>query len=111
MVGTGLDCRYRLGRRRCRGRRSSRCLISCEGGGWVLIGSSYSIDGTPGSLDAHLKTCLKTATAGWIAVVLEKARVITVDRTRPARIELRPGWQPQGLEEGPDLRGWANELY
>lgn len=54
-----------------------------RGRGWVLIGSSYSIDGTPGSLDAHPKTFLKTATAGWIAVVLEKARVITVDRTRP----------------------------
>ena len=63
-----------------------------RGRGWVPIGSSYSTDGTPGSLDAHLKTFLKTATAGWIAVVLEKAGVITVDRTRPARIKLRPGW-------------------
>ena len=63
-----------------------------RGRGWVPIGSSYSTDGTPGSLDAYLKTFLKTATAGWIAVVLEKAGVITVDRTRPARIKLRPGW-------------------
>ena len=63
-----------------------------RGRGWVPIGSSYSTDGTPGSLDAHLKTFLKTATVGWIAVVLEKAGVITVDRTRPARIKLRPGW-------------------
>jgi hypothetical protein len=63
-----------------------------RGRGWVPIGSSYSTDGTPGSLDAHLKTFLKTATAGWIAVALEKAGVITVDRTRPARIKLRPGW-------------------
>jgi hypothetical protein len=63
-----------------------------RGRGWVLIGSLYSTDGTPGSLDAHLKTFLKTTTAGWIAVVLEKAGVITVDRTRPARIKLRPGW-------------------
>jgi hypothetical protein len=63
-----------------------------RGRGWVLIGSLYSTDTTPGSLDAHLKTFLKRATAGWIAVVLEKAGVITVDRTRPARIKLRPGW-------------------
>jgi len=63
-----------------------------RGRGWVLIGSLYSTDSTPGSLDAHLKTFLKRATADWIAVVLEKAGVITVDRTRPARIELRPGW-------------------
>lgn len=60
--------------------------------GWVLIGGLYSTDSTPGSLDAHLNTFLKRATAGWIAVVLEKAGVITVDRTRPARIKLRPGW-------------------
>lgn len=63
-----------------------------RGRGWVLIGSLYSTDSTPGSLDAHLKTFLKRATAGWIAVALEKADVITVDRTRPARIKLRPGW-------------------
>jgi hypothetical protein len=63
-----------------------------RGRGWVLIGSVYSTDGTPGSLDAHLKTFLKRATAGWVAVVLEKAGVIAVERTRPARIKLRPGW-------------------
>jgi hypothetical protein len=63
-----------------------------RGRGWVRIGSLYSTGSTPGSLDAHLKTFLKTATAGWIAVVLEKAGVITVDRTRPARIKLRPRW-------------------
>jgi hypothetical protein len=54
-----------------------------RGRDWVLIGGVYSTDGTPGSLDAHLKTFLKRATAGWIAVVLEKAGVITVDRTPP----------------------------
>ena len=63
-----------------------------RGRGWVLIGSVYSTGSTPGSLDAHLKAFLKRATAGWIAVVLEKAGVITMDRTRPARIKLRPGW-------------------
>jgi hypothetical protein len=63
-----------------------------RGRGWVLIGSVYSTEGTPGSLDAHLKKFLKRATAGWIAVVLEKAGVITMDRTRPAHIKLRPGW-------------------
>jgi hypothetical protein len=54
-----------------------------RGRGWVLIGSVYSTDGTPGSLDAHLKTFLMRATAGWIAVVLEKAGVITLDRAPP----------------------------
>ena len=63
-----------------------------RGRGWVLIGNLYSTGSTPGSLDAHLKAFLKRATAGWVAVVLEKAGVITMDRTRPARIKLRPGW-------------------
>ena len=31
-------------------------------------------------------------TAGWVAVVLEAVAVITVDRSRPARIKLRSGW-------------------
>ena len=63
-----------------------------RGRDWVLIGSVYSIDSPQGSLDQHLKRYLKTATAGWVAVVLEKASVITVDRSRPAHIRLRPGW-------------------
>jgi len=62
-----------------------------RGRGWVLIGSAYSTDSTTESLDAHLKTFRKRATAGWVAVVLETAGVITVDRERPARIKLRPG--------------------
>lgn len=62
-----------------------------RGRGWVLIGSSYSTSGTPHSLDEHLKSFTPTATAGWIAVVLEKAEVITIDRQRPARIQLNPG--------------------
>lgn len=63
-----------------------------RGRGWVLIGSLYSTGSTPGSLDEHLKMFLKRATAGWVAVVLEMAGVITVDRARPARVKLRPGW-------------------
>lgn len=60
--------------------------------GWVLIGGVYSTGSTPDSLDEHLKKFLKTATAGWVAVILEKAGVVTVDRARPARVRLRPGW-------------------
>jgi hypothetical protein len=64
-----------------------------RGRNWVRIGSVYAT-GThhTGSLDEHLKRYTKTATAGWVAVVLEKAAVITIDRSRPARIRLRPGW-------------------
>jgi hypothetical protein len=63
-----------------------------RGRGWVLIGSVYSTGSVPGSLDEHLKKFLKRATAGWVAVVLEKAGVVTVDRARPARIRLRSKW-------------------
>lgn len=61
------------------------------GRGWVLIGSTYSTTGSPHSLDGHLKAFTPTATAGWIAVVLERAGVISIDRQRPARVRLNPG--------------------
>jgi hypothetical protein len=63
-----------------------------RGRGWVPIGSAYSTGSLEGSLDEHLKQYLKRATAGWVAILLEKADVISVDRSRPAHIRLRPGW-------------------
>lgn len=63
-----------------------------RGRGWVLIGSVYSTDSRAGSLDEYLKRFLKRATAGWVAVVLEKAAVLEIDRSRPARIKLATGW-------------------
>jgi hypothetical protein len=58
----------------------------------VLIGSLYSTDSLPGSLDEHLKGFFPRATAGWVAVVLEQARVLEIDRSRPATVQLRSGW-------------------
>jgi hypothetical protein len=64
-----------------------------RGRDWVRIGSVYFTGShLPGSLDEHLKRYTKTATASWVAVLLERAAVITIDRSRPARIRLRPGW-------------------
>lgn len=63
-----------------------------RGRGWVAIGSLYSTDSQPGSLDEYMKRFLKRATAGWVAVVLERAGVLAIDRTRPARVKLHPGW-------------------
>ncbi len=63
-----------------------------RGRGWVPIGGSYSVSSQPGSLDQHLKKYLNRATAGWVAVVLESAGVATLDRSRPMRVKLRPGW-------------------
>jgi hypothetical protein len=68
-----------------------------RGRGWMLIGGAYSTSGTPRSLDEHLKAFTHTATAGWVAVVLEKAGIITIDRQRPARIRLNSS-QPDRAE-------------
>ncbi|TCC60934.1 hypothetical protein E0H73_16850 [Kribbella pittospori] len=58
----------------------------------VLIGMTYSTDAVDGTLDAHLKAFLTRATAGWVAVVLEPAGVVEIDRARPARVRLSPNW-------------------
>jgi hypothetical protein len=63
-----------------------------RGRDWVLIGGRYSTDSQAGSLDEHLKRYLARATAGWVAVLLERARVLGVDRSRPARVKLCAGW-------------------
>jgi hypothetical protein len=63
-----------------------------RGRGWVLIGSAYSVDAKVGSLDEHLKRFLKRATAGWVAVLLEEAGVLCIDRSPPSRVKLRAGW-------------------
>jgi hypothetical protein len=63
-----------------------------RGRGWVVIGSLYATDSQPGSLDEYLKSFLKRATAGWVAVVLERAGILMIDRSRPARVKLCSGW-------------------
>ena len=59
---------------------------------WMTIGRSYSTDALDGTLDAHLKSYMQRATAGWVAVVLERAGVVDIDRSRPARIRLSESW-------------------
>lgn len=60
-----------------------------RGRGWVPIGSTYDTSADPETLDGHLKGCLKRATAGWVAVVLERAGIVDLDRSRPACVRLR----------------------
>lgn len=61
-----------------------------RGRGWVRIGSVFG-EGADGTLDAYLKRCIARATAGWIAVVLEAAEVLELDRGRPAQVRLAAG--------------------
>jgi len=63
-----------------------------RGGGWIRVGSTFSVEAEPGTLDEHLKRYLQRATAGWVAVVLERAGVVEIDRARPARVRLRSGF-------------------
>ena len=63
-----------------------------RGRAWVRIGSTYSTDAIEGTLDAHLKRFLARATGGWVAVLLERAGVLEIDRSAPARVKLAAGW-------------------
>jgi hypothetical protein len=64
-----------------------------RGQGWLPIGGVFESSSDPRTFDAYMKTCVKRATAGWVAVVLERAGVAEIDRGRPARIRLVPGFR------------------
>ena len=51
-----------------------------------INGSGKSQNIVQGTLDGYLKGHVNRLTAGWIAALLEKAGVVTVDRTRPAHV-------------------------
>lgn len=59
------------------------------GKGWVRIGSKYETTADPGTLDAYLKGFVNRATGGWVAALLEYARVIEIDRGGPLSVRLR----------------------
>ena len=61
-----------------------------EGRGSVEIGSVFSTDANPESLDGYLKAYINRATAAWVAVVLETAGVVNIDRRVPACVRLAP---------------------
>lgn len=63
-----------------------------RGRGWVAIAGAYSTERAHGTLDAHFKEYIKRATVGWLAVVLEAAGVLQIDRSRPTRVRLASGW-------------------
>src|SRR5437870_3968191 len=61
------------------------------GKGWVEIGSRYEVEGKVGTLDGYLKRCVKRATAGWVAALLETAGLVEASRSRPAKVRLPHG--------------------
>jgi len=56
--------------------------------GWMRVGANRDVAGNPGTLDAYLKGCLKRQTADYVAVVLERAGLVDLDRDLPARVRL-----------------------
>jgi len=56
--------------------------------GWIRVGANRDVRGAPGTLDGYLKGCIKRQTADYIAVVLESAGLVELDRERPARVRL-----------------------
>jgi len=54
------------------------------------MGRVYAMDSIAGTLGAHLRQCLARVTAGWVAVMLETAGVVHLDRTPPAKFNLSP---------------------
>lgn len=60
-----------------------------KGKDWVRIGGVFDTRGDPTTLDGYLKKCIKRATAGWIAVALEEAGIVEIDRRRPLRVRLK----------------------
>jgi hypothetical protein len=69
-----------------------------DGRGWMRIGANRDVNGNPGTLDGYLKNHIKRQVADYVAVVLERAHLVELNRDRPAslrRIRLLVA-QPQG---------------
>jgi hypothetical protein len=58
--------------------------------GWVRAGGKFSVAGEPGTLDQHLKGCLKRDVARWLARLLNDAGVMEVAERPRLSIRLNP---------------------
>ena len=80
-----------IGPKRTRTLLTWRCLEGVpgylDGRGWVLVGANRDVNGDYG-LDGYLKGWIKRQIANYVAVVLELADVLELDRRRPAQVRL-----------------------
>lgn len=60
----------------------------CRHPGWVPAGGTFVVEGEGGTLDEYLKDCISRQTSRWVAVVLEAAGVVRVDKGPPLRVRL-----------------------
>lgn len=102
-----------FGRKKTRTNISWPCLESTmwllTHGDWVEIRSVHDTTGVRGSLDGHLKANggPRRTVGGYVAAVLEAARIVEVDSSRPARIRLNKTIVENG--NGPPARADASE--
>lgn len=84
-----------LGAKKTRTPFSWSCLEGIPGflsaRGWVRVGANRDVEGDQDALDGYLKRYIKRQTADYVAVVLERAGLVELDRGRPARVRL---WTP-----------------
>lgn len=57
--------------------------------GWIRIGAAFSSPANHETLDGYLKHCTRTATAGWVAALLDHVAFVELDSRRPARVRSR----------------------
>ena len=63
-----------------------------RGRGWVRTTGSFAPEPDTETLSGFLKQHVNRETANWVAVVLEEAGVLEIDRSRPLRARLRSGF-------------------
>lgn len=63
-----------------------------RGRGWVRTTGTFAASDDATSLSGYVKQFVYRETANWVAVVLESAGVVQLDRTRPVRARLAPGF-------------------
>lgn len=72
-----------------------RCLEGIpaylKGRGWMPVAANRDINNDRG-LDGYLKGWIKRQTANYVAVVLERAGVVELNRDRPAQVRLADCW-------------------
>jgi hypothetical protein len=82
-----------LGAKQTRTTFSWACLEGISdflrGRGWIRVGANRDVRGDATALDGYLKRCSKRQTADYVAVVLERAGLVELDRERPGRVRLR----------------------
>lgn len=69
-----------------------------RGRGWIRTTGSFAPESDTTTLSGYLKQFVYRETANWVAVVLNKAGVIELDRSRPLSARLSDEFKPDERE-------------